>query len=217
MAPPERGALPLSGLTVLLVEDSRFTSDALRLMCQRSGARMRRADTLDLARAHLRTYRPDVVIVDLGLPDGRGDGLIAELRGSGALVIAASGDPAGRAGAMRAGAAAFMDKPLPGLAAFQRMILHHLPGRFAVPSSDASRAVADPLALRDDLRRAAALLEGADGPERRRYLGGFLAGVARSTGDRGLARAARDLAERGQGLGLVQAMLRARLAGADGL
>lgn len=53
------GDRPLLGLTVLLIEDSRFACEAMRLLCVCFGARIRRADSN--ARRHLRGYRPDAV------------------------------------------------------------------------------------------------------------------------------------------------------------
>lgn len=216
MVPPDSGALPLSGLTVLLVEDSRFASDAMRLMCQRSGARLRRAATVAQARAHLKTYRPDVVIVDLGLPDGCGDALIREvcLQRLGAVVLGTSGDPLGRAAALAAGALGFLDKPVAGLVAFQRAVLRHLPDRSPVSAMgfEGEGIIPDPMALQDDLAHAADLLaHDADGAQLR-YLAGFLGGIARAAGDGALAEGAQALAHRPGALPPLRLMVDARLA-----
>ncbi|MDZ4136967.1 MAG: response regulator [Paracoccaceae bacterium] len=217
---------PLLGLTVLAVEDSRFASEVLRLLCQRSGARLRRAESLRAAWDHLRTYRPDVVIVDLGLPDGRGEDLIRDLaRGGGGgadltlpqsataaipaghagapLILAISGDPSSRGAALTAGAAAFFEKPVESLAAFQDTLLSHLPDRaFLRRGSGAEPPVAiapDRLALQDDLSHAADLIaEAATRFENRRYVAGFVRGLARSTHDSHLEEAARQAGHPGK-------------------
>ena len=188
---------PLLGLTVLMVEDSRFACEAMRLMCQRSGARLRRADCLRSARRHLQSYRPTVAIVDLGLPDGPGEELIAELAGQRPrlpVLLATSGDPMGEASAAAAGADGFLAKPFESLARFQALVLSRL-GNFgprAVMAED-GKLSPDRLALRDDLASAAdAITDG--GRADVIYLSHFLAGVARSAGDLPLERAARDYA-----------------------
>lgn len=204
--------LPLRGLTILAVEDSRFTCDALRLYCHRSGARLRRAETLAAAQACIFLHPPDLVLVDLGLPDGRGEGLIANCAVRLMPVIGVSGDPDGRDLALAAGADGFLDKPLPGLAAFQQMILTAISGEeraaAAFPVND-PLPPPDPLALHDDLTRAEALM--AD-PLAADYVAGFLQSLGRISGDTALERAA--LASRhGADRGVLQHLLADRLAG----
>ncbi|MFN3209409.1 MAG: response regulator [Roseovarius sp.] len=191
---------PLLGLTILVVEDSRYASEAMRLMCLRSGARIRRADCLRSARRHLSVYRPSVVIVDLGLPDGSGLDLIAELsaaipRVSGLLGL--SGNSTLKADAINAGADIFLDKPLDSLAAFQQAVLSALPDSYH-PSGprplSGAEITPDPVAYRDDMSHVAGLLDDdCEGPVLD-YLAQFLDGVARSARDIALAQAASDLA-----------------------
>lgn len=205
---------PVRGLTVLAVEDSRYACEALRLMCQRSGARLRRAETLAAARSHLRLYRPDVVIVDLGLPDGRGEGLIRDLVRAvprPMVVLGTSGSASGRDAALAAGADGYLDKPVASLAAFQQALT------LGVGGDAAGMAALDPLALRDDLLRAADRL--AQGPDAgtRRYVAGFVQGLARLAQDPGLAAAAAGCAVPGAGVEGLQRVIAARLAATVGI
>jgi DNA-binding response OmpR family regulator len=211
------GALPLQGLTLLAVEDSRFASEALRLLCQRSGARLRRADSLRGADAHLQLYRPDVVLIDLGLPDGRGDALIRDLAGQRprtTVILGTSGDPDGRDVALAAGADGYLEKPVASIAAFQAAILRHLPDRLAGPAADDSRIAPDMMALCDDLKRAATLAAGDGDATTRRYLASFVAGVAHSTADDALAAAAAAVGD-GAAIAPLAHLLRDRIRRTD--
>jgi DNA-binding NarL/FixJ family response regulator len=179
--------LALQGLTLLIVDDSRFTCDALRLILARAGARLRRAESLEIARLHLGCYRPDLAIVDLGLPDGRGEDLIAELSASGFPVLGLSGDPDGRAAALDAGAAGFIDKPIASVAAFVRLIRQLVTGAGAEDKGeDPPAPTGDPVALRDDLARAAMLISAPGDPT---YAKAFLKSLARASGDQVLEAA----------------------------
>lgn len=194
--PHTRPGLPLQGLTVLAVEDSRYACEALRLMCHRAGARLRRAETLALARSHLRVYRRDVVIIDLGLPDGRGEALITDLANSAqrpTAILGTSGNPTGRGQAMEAGADGFLDKPFASLGDFCAGLLAHLPDRDGIADGIMLPALSpDPLALHDDLVLAARTMAGDPDAATRRYVAGFLAGIATHAQDAGLAHAATD-------------------------
>lgn len=193
---------PLAGMTILVVEDSRFASEAMRLLCLRSGARIRRADCLRSARRHLQVYRPAAVIIDLGLPDGLGDSLIAELAQAQprvGVILATSGDDGAEARATAAGADGFLAKPIANLAAFQQAILSRMPGGATAPGLRALPDEAmqpDHIAFRDDMIHAAEVLaDGAD-EETLAYVAQFLAGVARVARDMPLAHAAAGLVER---------------------
>jgi CheY-like chemotaxis protein len=206
MTRPPTAARPLLGLTVLVVEDSRFACEALRLMCLRSGARIRRADCLRSARRHLQVYRPTVAIIDLGLPDGSGADLLADLavaRPRVPVLLGTSGDDRLRGAALAAGADGFLGKPLESLLLFQEAILTHLPegarpdGPRLLPDD---RILPDPIALRDDLTLVADMLSQRSDASTLDYIAGFLSGIARAAHDHPLEAAASALAD-GRALG----------------
>ncbi len=187
-------ARPLLGMTVLVVEDSRFSSDALRLMCVRSGARIRRADCLTSARRHLQVYMPTVAIVDMGLPDGSGAELIEELNKAAPrieLIIGTSGDDFAQEAALAAGADGFIAKPYGTLSDFQQAILRRLPDAYrptVARVADNEAIKPDPIAFRDDLLHAADTLKDAE-EGLIDYVAQFLGGLARSANDQDLLTA----------------------------
>lgn len=210
---------PLLGMTLLLVEDSRFASEAVRMLALRSGARIRRADCLTSARRHLGTYRPDVTIVDLGLPDGSGLSLIRELSQATqrpTVVLATSGQSRAEVEgeARAAGADGFLPKPIESLAAFQQAVMRNLPpdqrpsGLRIVRSEDVRP---DRLALSEDLVYAdRALGDPRIAPV---YIANFLQGLAKTDHDPELLAESRGLANGGQAdiRPQLQALIAARL------
>lgn len=216
--PTPTAARPLLGLTVLVVEDSRFACEAMRILCLKSGARIRRADCLRSARRHFRVYRPTVVMIDLGLPDGNGAELIEELNDSVPRVtgiLAISGDPHLEATAMAAGADAFMEKPIASLGVFQEKILSVLPAerRPKGPRQiDNSTVAPDRIAYQDDMAHIADVLDDQMTGHTLDYVAQFLTGVAKSANDTILEDAAKALAEK-RALGKTAASETARIAG----
>lgn len=220
---------PLLGLTVLVVEDSRFACEAMRLLCLRSGARIRRADCLRSARRHLQVYRPSIVIVDLGLPDGSGAELIHELNNANPRVdvlLGTSGDDMNEAIALAAGADGFLAKPLVSLAAFQNAIVGVLPSELrpvGLRTVVDDQIEPDPIAFRDDMAHIADMLSTEADEKTLEYIAKFLEGVAASASDTPLTDAAcalRAARREGRALhpytarvaGLVQERLAAQVA-----
>lgn len=199
--PKPTSARPLLGLTVLVIEDSRYACEALRLLCLRSGARIRRADSLRSARRHLQVYRPSVTIIDLGLPDGNGSELILDLS-SGTprpeVILGLSGETSNESVALEAGADGFLPKPVTSLHSFQEAILQHLPAerRPRGPRAVSNEVIEpDPIAFRDDMAHVADVIDTREDDAMLDYVAQFLGGVARSAKDKPLAAAAEELAK----------------------
>lgn len=201
---------PLQGVTVLVVEDSRYASEAIRLLGLHSGARVRRADSLAAAHRHLAVYQPMVVIVDDGLPDGSGVKLLSELSNANPRVpvlIGMSGDPEAEDAALDAGADDFLAKPVESLALFQQVILTFLPDIDI--QANGPRLLPDEVVqpnmdtLASDLTHLAEIMQSNDSAALG-YAAQFLGGVAKSARDTALEEAAKSLADaRAQGRNLT--------------
>jgi DNA-binding response OmpR family regulator len=194
----------LFAVTILLVEDSCSASEAIRLYAAESGARVRRADSLHAASRHLAIYRPNVVMVDLGLPDGDGMALIRHLASAStplAAIVALSGRERAewQSEAILAGAAACLEKPIESLRAFQECVLSVLPDAETRRRPDARELALEGrasvlAALAEDLRRARSLLAEAmpaGDAETIGYCAQFVGSVGEMLGDTELAQAAR--------------------------
>lgn len=104
-------------VTVLIVEDEARTRDRLAaIIAAAPGFELAgRCATLALGRDAVARMRPDVLLLDLGLPDGSGIELIRALRADGSqrpeiLVISVMGDESSVLGAIAAGAGGYLLK-----------------------------------------------------------------------------------------------------------
>jgi DNA-binding response OmpR family regulator len=83
----------LDGVSILLVEDDGDLRELLAMVLHGHGAAVTSAATLAEARDALRRHTHDVLVTDLGLPDGHGHVLGHEaLRGGVSATIALTGD-----------------------------------------------------------------------------------------------------------------------------
>ena len=99
---------------VLVVEDDPALSRFLRTALTANGYRVLDAATLGEARIAVTTHRPDLALLDLGLPDGDGLTLVREVRGWSRLpilVVSARGREADKIEALDAGADDYLTKP----------------------------------------------------------------------------------------------------------
>lgn len=104
---------------VMIVEDHADFRDLMEVLLDRQPdiELLAKAGSLVEARAQAARFELDVAVLDLGLPDGNGADLIADLRRASnevrVLVLSASLDPAGIEEARSAGADEILDKLTP--------------------------------------------------------------------------------------------------------
>lgn len=99
---------------ILLVEDEAGIRRFVRAALEAEGCTVREAGSLERSRMELANRRPDLLMLDLGLPDGDGLALLTELRqwsGMPVLVLSARSDEADKVGALDAGADDYLAKP----------------------------------------------------------------------------------------------------------
>ncbi len=98
----------------LIIEDDRAVQKILRMMLETNGFRVVLADHCARGVADARTHRPDIMIVDLGLPDHDGVHFIRESRAwspAPILVLSARTAESQRLAAFEAGADDYILKP----------------------------------------------------------------------------------------------------------
>ncbi len=102
-------------LTVLVIDDERSVRKSLTTVLDDAGFQVETAASVAEGRECLATGRPDLVIIDMKLPDGDGVELLAEAvavePAPESIVITAYGDVDAAVGAMKAGAGDFLKKP----------------------------------------------------------------------------------------------------------
>jgi CheY-like chemotaxis protein len=86
----EEGLFGLEGRRLLLVEDNRDCAEAMRRWLEICGAQVTTAATVTSALARTRSEAPDVMLVDVHLPDGTAWDVVERVR---ATVPAARGVP----------------------------------------------------------------------------------------------------------------------------
>ena len=148
--------VPVAPLRVLAIEDTAGISPAIEAALTRAGMIVATAPTGSAGLARHRTFGPDVVLIDLGLPDMSGLDLIRRFAKtkSGIIVITADGKEASRVRCLNTGADDYQVKPvaLGELVARIRAVSRRLRGATPAPSATGSIRI-------DTARR---LLHGSD-------------------------------------------------------
>ena len=128
---------------VLIIEDEASLASALALLVERMGHEALCAPSVQLGLAAFVEHDPDLVLLDIGLPDASGMVALEEIRARRAeapvLVITAHGNLENALEAKRRGATGYLVKPL-DMPELEGSIASHLDPRVSEVASDPGRA-----------------------------------------------------------------------------
>ena len=103
-------------IKVLIIEDHADSAEFLRLMLEPEGYVVKTAGTAQKARELVAAFAPDIILMDLMLPDVEGLDLLRELRilspESQIVVVSGHGSISVAVEAMESGALSFIEKPI---------------------------------------------------------------------------------------------------------
>lgn len=99
---------------VLLIEDEALFARAIVKRLQKAGYECEHAESLQQGKAIAKQFLPDLVLLDMRLPDGNGLELLPELVGKGmsVIVMTAYGEVNDAVNAMKLGATDYLKKPV---------------------------------------------------------------------------------------------------------
>jgi two-component system, OmpR family, KDP operon response regulator KdpE len=146
--------------TVIVVEDEATIRRFVRMALEAEGCRVFEADGVQRGLIEAGTRAPDLLVVDLGLPDGDGVDLIRDLRGwseAPVIVLSARTAEAEKVAALDAGADDYLTKPF-GAAELLARVRAHLRRRARTGAGQASTCEFG--GIRVDLARRSVTREG---------------------------------------------------------
>lgn len=108
---------PVLETRILIVEDEQVFAQAVQKKLERAGYRCEIANNLKTARQKHASLAPDLILLDMRLPDGSGLDFLSDLSGgenagAGVIVLSAYGELEDAVSAMKLGASDYLKKPV---------------------------------------------------------------------------------------------------------
>jgi two-component system, OmpR family, KDP operon response regulator KdpE len=145
--------MPSTTPVAVLIEDEPQIRRFVRGALEAEGWQVHEADTLQRGLTEAGTRKPDLLVLDLGLPDGDGLQLIRDVRGWSAvpiIVLSARADEADKVAALDAGADDYLTKPF-GVGELLARVRANLRRPRATAADGSTPEAADPLVRFGDI------------------------------------------------------------------